>query len=353
VRKIQKFMVRGKGVFVGLEDSKRTWKICARSGGSIVDEVSMPADYDNLRAYLKDHYPECEIRVMYEAGFGGFWLHDLLEGDGIDCIVTPANKVTQEKVNKVKTDRVDARRLARNLENGDYTSCHVPDRELREDRQVSRTMNQIQRTITSMKNRIRKFLDLYGLNAGFPSGAWKPSHYKSLKTLQLTDQLQSCMNAYLQALDSLTLIRSELLEKLEALCKKDRYKESVKVKESCPGVGQLSAIRLTLEWGDMSRFESGKHLASYAGLTSSEYSTGETIHRGRITRQGSGQVRAWLIQCAWRAICRDPILREKFHAVWGNSGSKKKAIVAVARKLAVRMRAIELAKEPYLLGVIE
>jgi transposase len=314
VRKVQKFIVRGKEVFVGLEDSKRTWKICARSGGSIVDEVSMPADYDNLRAYLKDHYPECEIQVMYEAGFGGFWLHDLLEGDGIDCIVTPANKVTQEKVNKVKTDRVDARRLARNLEYDDYTSCHVPDRELREDRQVSR---------------------------------------KSLKTLQLTDQLQSCMNAYLQALDSLTLIRSELLEKLEALCKKDRYKESVKVKESCPGVGRLSAIRLTLEWGDISRFESGKHLASYAGLTSSEYSTGETIHRGRITRQGSGQVRAWLIQCAWRAICRDPILREKFHAVWGNSGSKKKAIVAVARKLAVRMRAIELAKEPYLLGVIE
>lgn len=45
----------------------------------------------------------------------GGWLHDKLVGDGICCVVTPPNKVTQEKVNKVKTDRVDARRLARNL----------------------------------------------------------------------------------------------------------------------------------------------------------------------------------------------------------------------------------------------
>ena len=60
---------------------------------------------------------------MYEAGFQGFWLHDLLEKDGIDCIVTPPNKVVQEKDNRVKTDKVDARRLAKNLENG--VICHV------------------------------------------------------------------------------------------------------------------------------------------------------------------------------------------------------------------------------------
>lgn len=353
MRKMRGFIEKGKRVFVGLEDSKRTWKICVRSGGLVVDEVSMPAEYGNLRTYLLDRYPDCRIRLIYEAGFSGFWLHDLLEEDGIDCIVTPANKVTQEKVNKVKTDKVDARRLARNLENGDYKSCHVPDRELREDRQLSRTMNQIQQSITSMRNRIRKFLDFHGLNGGFPAGAWKSSHYRMLKVLELTEPLQSCLNAYLQALDSLVSIKSDLQEKLESLCKKDRYKEPVKAKKSCPGVGRLSAIRFTLEWGDMSRFTSGGRLASFTGLTSSEYSTGETIRRGRITRQGSSQVRAWLIQCAWRAIRKDPVLREKFRTVWSNSGSKKKAIVAVARKLAVRMRAVELAKEPYSPGVTE
>ncbi len=103
----------------------------------------------------------------------------------------------------------------------------------------------------------------------------------------------------------------------------------------------------------LSRFPDGKHLASYTGLTSGEYSTGETIHRGRITGQGNAQVRAWLIQCAWRAVRHDPVLLDKFNRVWRNSGSKKKAIVAVARKLAVRMRALELASHQYCVGVIE
>jgi transposase len=123
----------------------------------------MPAESETLRAYLQARYPDCQIRLMYEAGFGGFWLHDRLMADGIECVVTPPHRVTQEKVNKVKTDRTDARQLAKNLESGDYTACHVPDQQRREDRQISRTLGQIQRTITATKNRIRKFLDFHGL----------------------------------------------------------------------------------------------------------------------------------------------------------------------------------------------
>lgn len=353
MRKKQNFIVKGKRIFVGLEDSKRSWKLCVRCEGMIVHETSLPAEYDNLWSYLRGRYPDCRIQVMYEAGFSGFWLHDCLEADGIDCIVTPAHKVTQEKVNTVKTDRVDARRLARNLENRDYVSCHVPDRERREDRQISRTLNQVQRTIVSTKNRIRKFLDFHGLNGELPAGAWKSSHYRRLPGLQLSRPLQVCLDVYLQLLAELEALRSKLIAELKALCEKDRYRQGVETKKSCAGVGWLSAIRFTLEWGELSRFRSGKHLASFTGLTSREYSTGETILKGRITGQGNGQVRAWLIQCAWRAICRDPVLLDKFYRVWRNSGSKKKAIVAVARKLAVRMRALELVNQPYCVGVIE
>lgn len=353
MRKMQEFIVNGKSVFVGLEDSKRTWKLCIRSEGMVVHETSMPADYDNLRVYFRKRYPCCEIRVIYEAGFGGFWLHDRLEADGIDCIVTPAHKVTQEKVNKVKTDKIDARRLAVNLEHGDYTSCHVPDRERREDRQISRTLSQVQRDITRTKNRIRKFLDFHGLNGQLPAGTWKSWRYKMLKDLKLGGALQICLDIYLRILDELDGLRSELLLELKSLCEKERYQQAVRIKETCPGVGWLSAVRFTLEWGEISRFGSGKQIASFIGLTSGEHSTGDTIHRGRITGQGSRQVRAWLIQCAWRAIRHDPVMLAKFQTVWRNSGSKKKAIVSVARKLAVRMRALELADQQYCVGVIE
>jgi transposase len=353
MRKMQEFIVKGKSIFIGLEDSKRTWKVCIRCNGMIVHETRMPTEYENLLSYLRNRYPDCEIRVIYEAGFGGFWLHDLLKSDGIDCVVTPAHKVTQEKVNKVKTDRVDARRLALNLENNDYKSCHVPDLERREDRQISRTMSQIQSKITSTKNQIRKFLDFHGLNGDMPAGAWKSSCYQNLKSLKLSSSLQFCLDIYLRLLDELECIRLELLERMKIVSKKERYLKSVEMKQSCPGVGLLSAIRFTLEWGDLSRFPTGKHLASFTGLTCSEYSTGDTVHRGRITGQGSGKVRGWLIQCAWRAISLDPVLLDKFNRVWKNSGSKKKAIVAVARKLAVRMRAIEILNQPYVVAVIE
>ena len=359
MRKMQEFVVKDKKVFVGLEDSKKTWKLCVRCDNMIVHQTSMPAVYSNLRSYLKGRYPGCEIQVMYEAGFSGFWLHDLLEADKIDCVVTPPSKVTQEKVNKVKTDKIDARRLAKNLENGDYISCHVPDRELREDRQISRTLDQIQKDIKATKNRIRKFLDFHGLNDGFPAGAWKDSYYKQLYHLKLSDSLQVSLDCYLHHLKELEQLRAKLMKELQALCKKARYCKSVRIKKSSPGVGWLSAIRFTLEWGNMTRFSNGKKrtrppgMASFTGLTSSEYSTGEKVRRGRITGQSSKQVRVWLIQCAWRAIKKDPVLLGKFRSVWKNSGSKKKAIVAVARKLAVRMWAIELAGQTYCVGVVK
>lgn len=354
MQKKQHFIVQGKRIFVGLEDSKRTWRVCVRSGGMIVHETSMPAEYETLRAYLQARYPDCQIWLMYEAGFGGFWLHDRLVADGMECIVTPPHTVTQQKVTTVKTDRVDARRLAKNLENGDYRRCHVPDQQRREDRQLSRTVSQLQRDIVRTKNRLRKLLDYHGLNGDLPAGAWTVSQYRQLKELRLSSRsLQKCLEVYLRVLDHLAMLRTELLAELRALSVSKRYSRSVTSKQSCPGVGWLSAIRFTLEWGELSRFPSGKHLASYIGLTCREYSTGDTIHRGHITRHGHGQVRGWLIQCAWRAIGRDPALLAKFQAVWRNTGSKKKAIVAVARKLAVRLRAIELLHQPYGVGVIE
>jgi len=353
MRKKQEFIVQGKEIFVGLEDSKRTWRLCVRSEGIIVHETSMPAEYETLRTYLRARYPDCRIQLMYEAGFGGFWLHDRLAADGMECIVTPPHTVTQPKVSTVKTDRGDARRLAKNLELGDYRRCQVPDHRRREDRQLSRTLDQIQKMIRSTKNRIRKLLDYHGLNGDLPAGAWTVSQYRRLKEWRLPSRsLQKCLEVYLRELDHLAMLRKELLAELRTLCAMERYHQSVTRKQSCPGVGWLSAIRFMLEWGELTRFPSGKHLASYVGLTCREYSTGDTVHRGHISRHGNGQVRGWLIQCAWRAIGRDPVLLAKFQAVWRNTGSKKKAIVAVARKLAVRLRAIELSHQPYCVGVI-
>ncbi len=157
------YRVKGQPVFIGLEDSKRSWKLCVRSGNHIVHELSIPAKFDNLLEYIRNSYPKCRVKLMYEAGFHGFTLHDQLVSEGISCDVMPPHLLVEAKCNLVKTDKRDARRLALTLQTHDYKDpCFVPDKELREDRQISRTMNQNQRKIVVAKNQIRRELEFHG-----------------------------------------------------------------------------------------------------------------------------------------------------------------------------------------------
>jgi transposase len=358
MNKMKDFIVRSKKIFIGLEDSKRTWKLSCRSEKMEVHFVSMRADYEVLRNYLRKNYPECQIKIMYEAGFKGFGLHDKLVEDGYECVVTPPNKVTQEKDSRVKTDKVDCRRLAITLENGDYKSCHVPDQELLADRQISRHLVAIQKDITRTKNRIRKFLDFYWVGEGFPAGSWTKSDYNRLMELELEGPLGISLNVFKELLQHLEAIKKQLEQELKAMTKKERYAKLCKIYASAPGIGWFTAIRLVLEWGDdLSRFMDAKHFASYTGLTGSEFSTGDTTRRGHITRQGSRHVMGWLTECAWTAKSRDPVLLEKYMSIVNRDNkkeeNKKKAIIAVARKLAVRLWRCAVNGEFYKIGLVE
>jgi len=356
MRSIQGYILKGKNVYVGLEDSKKTWKLCVRSEGVVVNECSMPAVYGNLRNYFINRFPECHIHVLYEAGFRGFGLHDQLVSDGWECTVTPPHTVTDEKCQRQKNDRIDCRRLAKNLENSDYKSCYVPDQEQREDRQLSRTYEQIKHDITRVKSRIRRTLEYQGLDHHFPAGKWGEASYRELiellDTIDISSSLRISLTIMIRELEQLQGLRKELIQCLKGFAKKDRYKDSIALLKSAPGIGLLTAIRLVLEWGDLSRFKRKEQFTSFLGLTPSEYSSGEKELKGHITKQGNRQVRAWLIECSWAAIKKDPVLLDKYRRVYNHCGSKKKAIVAVARKLALRLRSLLLSKQPYAIGII-
>jgi len=351
------YILRNEKVFVGLEDSKKTWSLCVRSEGMIVHETSMPAQYEVLRNYFHNKFPECHVQVMYEAGFRGFELHDQLVGDGWECVVTPPHTVTEEKCQRKKNDRTDCRRLAKNLENGDYRKCFVPDKGLREDRQISRTYGQVQTDVKRVCNRIRKTLEFHGLDNGLPAGRWSAAMYDRVKRhlaeTDISDSLRFSFGVMFRELEHLRQLKKELLLQLRKLAKSDRYKEGVELLMSAPGIGMATAIRLTLEWGDVSRFVRKEEFASFLGMVPSDYSSGEQQHQGHITKQGNRGPRSWLVESSWVAIRYDPVLLEKFRRVLKNCGSKKKAIVAVARKLALRLRRVLLSKEPYVVGVVE
>jgi transposase len=245
--------------------------------------------------------------------------------------------------------------LAVVLESGDYKACAVPDLERREDRQISRAMIQVQGEITRVKNRIRKFFDANGYAEAFGAGAWSERQYAEARTMELSPALKITLEAYFAMLDKFKELKKQLHKEVMLLCKKERYKDAVRIVDSVAGVGKLTAMRLILEWGEDigTRFGSGKGLASFSGLTQSEYSTGERIRKGRITRQGRGYIRAWLIQCSWMCIKRDPAMLEAFQRIATNTASKKKAIVAIARKMVVRIWTCLHLKTEYVVAVVE
>jgi transposase len=353
-RKMQDWIVKGKEVFVGLDDSKKTWRVCVRSEKMAVHDAIMPAKYEALRSYFKRRYPDCTIKVMYEAGFSGFNLYDRLTAEGIGCVVLPPHLMLEAKVNRVKTDKRDAWRLAKMLEDNDYRGCYVPDRERREDRQVCRTLNAVEKEIKSTRNRIRKLLQYHGIDTSIPDEkVWGKGEFRGIGKLSVSESLKKSINVLLSILESMWMHQLALRKELKALSKKPRYQRAFDIARSLPGIGWLTSIRLVLELGeDFTRFSTSKSIANFLGLTGGEYSSGETEHKGRITGQGPSLIRSWMIESAWVGIRKDPVLREKFEAVWRNSGSKKKAIVAVARKLVVRLRSCMVLNQPYQIGVV-
>jgi transposase len=121
------------------------------------------------------------------------------------------------------------------------------------------------------------------------------------------------------------------------------------VYRSVPGIGAIAARILATERGDMTRFAHERALCSSTGLTPSAYASGATVRRGHISRQGSSRVRHVLIEIAWRAIPRDVVLQEIFERIAATRG-KKRAIVAIARRLVGRIRACFRQGTTYAVG---
>lgn len=355
MKKMRTYKLKGKKVFIGIDVAKRKYSLNVRNDKMTVEMLNIPADYEVLGNHLRNQYPLCDIYVIYEAGFSGFGLHDYLTAQGVTCIVTPPTSVTMEKVDKKKCDSRDAARLAKNLENGDYKECFVPDKERREDRLVSRKLEQIQKDLTREKNRVRRLFDFCDLNGKNTSERWYASDWVAARKLsQMDTPLGLCLRIHFEHIDLLLKHRREARKALFEIGQKERYERAVEILSSMPGIGVFSATRLILEWGeDWSRFATAAKVSGYSGLTASEYSTGDHQYRGHVTGQSRGVIRAILIQCAWVAIRYDPVLLRKYNRISKNSGSKKKAIVGVARKMVVRMRAIMISGREYETGLIE
>jgi transposase len=152
--------------------------------------------------------------------------------------------------------------------------------------------------------------------------------------------------------EDLSLQRAEMNKKVMELSRSERYWDNVRLLRSVPGMGILIAMEILVELPEIERVKSGDELASYIGLTPSEYSTGEYVRQGRITRCGNKRVRTFAVEGSWVLIPKDPLMWDRYRRSKAQKGAKG-AIIAIARMLMIRARRILLSREPYRIGAPE
>ena len=159
--------IQGKELFVGIDLHKHRWHVTIRVAEIEIFSSSIAGSWEELKKVLS-RYKDCRIHAVYEAGYLGFWLFDYLVQYGVDCIVTPPSLVPQEYGNRVKTDRLDSRKLARLLAKGLLKSIWVPSAEERFHRQVIRRRRQLVGDRVRTQNRIKSELCFYGVDLPAP-----------------------------------------------------------------------------------------------------------------------------------------------------------------------------------------
>jgi transposase len=338
----------GQTIYVGLDVHRKSWSVSIHLEHFEHKTFTQPPKVEALVSYLKHHFPGAAYKAVYEAGYCGFWIHDNLRKDGIECIVVnPADIPTTDKERIRKSDRIDCRKLARSLRAGELQGIWVPSRVQAEERSLVRTRQALVKKQTRCKNQIKSMLYLYGIEVD-PFESWSGRFIRSLEALRLATECGNiALKVHLAELTNLRQFIARLNKDILNLSRTERYKENVKLLRSVPGIGTLNAMILLTEIGDVSRFQGLDRLASYMGITPDSRSSGEKESPGDLTRRGNRHLRYLLIESAWIAVRKDPALAAAFNKMCLRT-LKTKAIVKIARKLLNRIRFVLGNKVQYL-----
>ena len=332
----------GTPVFIAIDVSRSKWAFNVRWEGQERRHFTSPYGIEHIEALI-GHYEGCELTVAYEACGFGYEIAWWLQKRGIPVVVVPPSTVERAPGSHVKTDRLDARMLCCKLEKGELKSAYIPNRREHEQRQLSRSYTQVLKDRKRQQSRVRSLMQEQGRIGPAPSAGWK-AYERWLASQRLPESVAFSVTQLLELREAAKERTTRLTEALLELSEQPEHKAVVQALCIQKGVGSFTAIRLILELGDIHRFASAESFVRYLGLTPSEYSSGEGVRRGHMLKCGPGIVRAWLVECAWaslRGTRPDPILYDCFERVAARAG-RKRAIVAVARRLARRLRAVWL-----------
>jgi transposase len=337
---------KGKHLFVGIDVHKKRWVVSIRSYDLELKTFSMSATAEELEKFLINTYPGVLFHIVYECCFSGFWIYDYFHERGYDIIVTPTNRIYRDG-SIVKTDKIDSRKLAFQHSRELLREVKVPTMKIREYRSLFRIYDKEKMREGQILRQIRCILECK--NHELKWEKWNKEFIEKLKLVRFQEDI---FNRKFEVLiKEYEFVKEQIKDtekRIKEIGEDEELKDRIKRIEQINGIGIVSAVRLVVYLFDKKgRFENGEKVAHYVGLTPGEHSSGEEIVRSRTGLIGSRQLRSIIIQLAWVAVRKDGSLLNKFDRVYRSSGCKQKAIVAVARKLMMKVYAITEKEEAY------
>ncbi|ESZ02961.1 IS110 family transposase [Mesorhizobium sp. L48C026A00] len=349
-------------IFVSLELSRSKWLITSLSPGAgekmskhavaAGDVAGMLARFAELNQKAEARTGKCfPIIVVQEAGLDGFWIHRVLQAEGIEShVVDPASIATSRRRRRAKTDKIDGEALVRALlayKRGEPRVCamlRVPTPEEEDRRRLSRERKALTNERTRHVNRIKGLLFAQGVSGYEPLRRDRRRCLEALKTgdgRPLPDHLKQQIDRELERLELLMeQIKAVEAERDAMLATEQSASPAPAMLLDLKGIGQEFAAVLWTE-GLSRHYDNRRQLAAYAGLAATPWQSGSVSHDQGVSKSGNPRLRTTLIQLAWlwlRHQSQSALSLWFKERVKQNGGRLKKAtIVALARKLLVAL----------------
>jgi len=336
----------GSGLIVGVDLGDRWSKYCLLDGqGHVLKEDTIATTGRAFRRLFSDRPA---ARVVIEVGTHSPWVQRLLQELGHETITANPRHVRLIYGSRNKNDQLDAERLAR-LARVDPTLLHPIQHRggaAQADRALLRSRSALVECRTKLINHARGIVKSIG--GRLPTCSTSCFHKRVRQ--DLPDELKPALTPVLDTIAALTLKIQRLETRIERLASK-RYPETGALRQ-VSGVGPLTALSFVLTVEDPARFKSSRAIGPYLGLRPRQSQSGDQDPELRITKAGDTDLRRLLVGSAHYILGPfgpDTDLRRwgLALAARGKKNAKKRAVVAVARKLAVLLHRLWVTAEVY------
>jgi transposase len=347
------FVPRDYDVFAGLDVDKKSISVTFTNHQGFIRSLRMPYSAEHLVNHVRKHFADQKVAFAYEAGPTGYGLYDGLVAQSYPCVIASPSMIPKAPGQRVKTNRLDGVSLSENLRGGQLKAIHVPSPIYRELRHLTQLRDTFVSEMVGMKQRVKSLLLLEGIAfPPAPAGSqWSFMVKAKLRKLPCSGTVRFKLDELLDSLEFNEKRVVKTTQEIRRFCQNDaELSRCIKYVMSVSGIGWIVASQLLARIGDWRELKNVRQLGGFLGLVPTEHSTGERTDRGSITHTGDGRLRSKLIQASWSAIRQDDELREFFRSVCQSHPrhlASRVAIVAVARKLSVRISVVLMKQRPY------